>query len=459
MELTNQNIAEYTRQFSYENISDETVERTKKIVLDTLGVGIGAYTSPPSKALRSTYQNTQSQTNGTIIGSSHKVSVEYAALVNSALIRYLDYNDAYMTRRGGCHPSEHIGALIAMAEVQNASGEELIEAIVLAYELEGACTETGLAWEHDSLDYVLWGAISSVASVGKLMDLSYEELINAIGIAVTANAPLDIARHGDVQMWKGVAHGYVTHNAVQACQMAMNGLTGPGDVFKGPGGLNEHMNVDALEVGELADDTSDEYRVMRTCIKPQITAYMAQSPVEAALEIVNEHGIDASEITTIEIQSYREAIGILADENKWGENITRETADHSMPYSVAAAIVDGELKKEQFKDHRINDPAIHRLMNLIEIEPNEKLAKYKDSYPTSTPSIVTIGTSSEKYTTRVNDPMGHPRKEMPEDFLLEKFEDLVGEYLSKQQQESIIQFCDHLDQKQSLTPLLTSLEI
>jgi len=188
----------------------------------------------PSKHLRRAFGSIDASDGATVFGSGATTRTEYAGLINATMVRYLDYNDTYISEGRACHPSDHIPALISVAEAEDRTGEELIEAIVLAYEIEGMGLDTGVTWEHD-YDYVTWGAYSSVAAAGKLMGLSRTQLKQALGIAGSSNVALSISRKDEVSMWKGAAHAYVVHNAIQACQMARVGMTGPRRVFEGRG--------------------------------------------------------------------------------------------------------------------------------------------------------------------------------------------------------------------------------
>jgi len=161
--------------FSIERVSDDATTAAKRLTLDSIGCCLGAYSSPLSKHLRRAFGSIDASDGATVFGSGATTRTEYAGLINATMVRYLDYNDTYISEGRACHPSDHIPALISVAEAEDRTGEELIEAIVLAYEIEGMGLDTGVTWEHD-YDYVTWGAYSSVAAAGKLMGLSRTQL-------------------------------------------------------------------------------------------------------------------------------------------------------------------------------------------------------------------------------------------------------------------------------------------
>jgi 2-methylcitrate dehydratase len=200
------------------DVDRETRDLAGRFVLESLACSVGAYAAEPGKRLRSAYGDRRAGTEATLLGTDRTVAPEYAALVNGTMVRYLDYNDCYLSGDSVCHPSDHIPGLLAVAESEGADGTDLLAAIVLAYEVECRGVDTGVVWDS-GFDYVTWGTMSTAAAVGRLMGLDRATIRDAIGIAVTSGNALLAARLGDVRMWKGVPHPYVTHGAIQACQM------------------------------------------------------------------------------------------------------------------------------------------------------------------------------------------------------------------------------------------------
>lgn len=204
--VSSEEIVSFAASISADELSETVVDDAGRVLLDTIGCAIGAVNAPPVLALRSIYGNYRcDEKMVTIIGSGERLPLEYAALINGTMVRYLDFNDGYRGPHGGCHPSDLIPAVLATAEAVEANGRDLLEALVVAYEIQCAGVSTG-AVRTGGWDYVTWGTHAATAAVGTLMGLSDVELIDALGMAVAANNAFEITRFGLVSQWKGVAH-------------------------------------------------------------------------------------------------------------------------------------------------------------------------------------------------------------------------------------------------------------
>lgn len=456
MGSTSQRLGEYAAAIDYDDFDEAVIERTAELVLDTVGCTIGAFTSPPAKALREEYMNHSGPDSAHVVGTDRTIPVEYAALINATMARYLDYNDCYMGPDGACHPSDHIMALLSVAEAEGVSGSELIEAIVTAYEIQGLGMDQAPV-RAQGFDYVAWGAYSSAAAVGKLMELTQDELVHAIGITGAANAPLYVTRRGNVSMWKGVAHPYVTHNAIQACQFVRSGMTGPSEVFDGPTGFREVVSPNELVFGDVP--AGDGYRIMETGIKHFAAGYYIHAPVTAALDIVESHDLDHDEIDTVHVDIFEHAADALATPEKWDTDQNRETADHSIPYTVAAAIVDREVTPRQYTTDRLRDPVIHEVMESLTVDSDPELTAHRDDNPRHIPARVAITANGKTYEKRVNAPLGHAERPMTDEQLEEKFRSLCDGLLTESETERAVTAARNVDSLETMDPLLDALTI
>ncbi|WP_418286480.1 MmgE/PrpD family protein [Halorubrum sp. DTA46] len=456
MDSTSQRLAAYVADISFAELDDDVVDRTAEVVLDTVGCAIGGFTSPPAKALREEYAAHSGGDPARIAGTDRTVPVEYAALINATMARYLDYNDCYMGPDGACHPSDHVLALMAVAEAEGATGAELVEAVVTAYEVQCLGMDQAPV-RAQGFDYVAWGAYSSAAAVGKLMGLDGDDLVNAIGIAGTANAPLYVGRRDSVSMWKGVAHPYVTHNAIQACQMARAGMTGPAEVFDGTFGFREVVSPNELTFGD--PPAGDGYRIMETGIKYYACGYYIHSAVTAVLELRAEYAFDPTDVESIHVDTFDHAATVLATPDKWSTTQNRETADHSIPYTVAAALVDGEVTPRQYATDRLRDPAIHRAMETVTVDADPALTAHRESNPKHIPARVTIGVDGAEYTARVDAPLGHAERPMSDAQFDEKFRSLCDGLLGDEAVDDAIERSRNVHRLETVDTLLDALVI
>lgn len=467
MKLSSELLADYTLELSADDLPEEALDAVKRHTLDSIGCCLGAFTSPPSKYQRSVYgsigNNGSSEGNGpggdtaTVFGSGRETLLEYAGLINSTMVRYLDYNDTYISEGRACHPSDHIPALISVAQAEGATGTELIEAIIVAYEIEGAGLDTGATWDND-YDYVSWGAYSSVAAIGKLMNLSREELVSALGIAGASNLTLSVSRRGEVSMWKGVAHAYVVHSAIEACQLARGGLTGPEDVFKGPGGFFDVVD-DELVVDTLGGRDGDSYRITQSHLKPFPCGYYMQPMITGVRDLVSEHDISPDNVKAIEIETFEQAETILGGEEKWSKDLTRESADHSIPYTAALAVIYGDVTPEHYNEEYRTNREIHQLMDLVSVEESEEMNAASIERPDSTPSLIRLVTDDDTYEMQVDYAPGHAQNPLPTAEIESKTRKMAEPLLTAQQIETVIEFCDDLADQPTVDPLLHALEL
>jgi 2-methylcitrate dehydratase len=456
MSTVSQDLATFASEITADELGEETWSAVEALLVDTIGCSVAAYASPPVTALRRAFGGSDGRRSATVVGTDRSAAVADAALVNASMSRYLDYNDCYMCAGGACHPSDHVMALLSVAEAEGATGAQLVESIVAAYEVEArgleACPVRG-----QGFDYVAWGVYSSAAAVGTLMDLTHDQLVDAIGIAGASNAPLYVSRRGDVSMWKGVAHPYATHNAIQACEMARHGLSGPTAVFEGPFGF-----FDVVTKAEMSFDAPPDHgdlRVLGTAIKPYATGYYIQSAVAGTLELLDAHDVAPGAIDGIEVRSFDHAVSVLAGPEKRARGLTRETADHSIPYTVAVAALDGEVTAAQYAPERLDADDVHDMIARVTVEADSALSEHRETHPRHIPAVTTIRAGGETYRTRVDCPPGHPENPMSRERLEAKFAENCRGFLSDDQVQRVVDLCGDVERLERVDPLLEALVV
>lgn len=451
MGLSSRKIAEFALDTSLDDFGDELVREAELRVLDSVGCAVGAFAGDTGKALRDCFGDRTGGAEATILGTDDAVSVEHAAFVNAAMVRYLDFNDCYTNRHGGGHPSDHVPGLLAVAEARGASGRELLEAVVVAYEIQCRGLASGVVYRHDFDAQSVWGAYSATAAVGKLMGLSVERLVDAIGICGASSNGLLIARRGDVSMWKGAAMPYVVHAAVEACQMADHGVTGPERLFDGSGGVFEVVSRGEFDL-PLA---TDGYELSRTAIKPYAGCYHALPAVTGLLELFEDHGLTVGDVEAIEVDVYDTAGRTCATPEKWGRELTRETADHSLPYMIAVAAIERTIRPEHYDSEWLESDAVHDLMERISVETDPDLTARRERHDGSTPTRVRV-VADGAYETTVDYPLGHPERPLSEDAVADKARSLVAPYLSDGQADELVRRCLALREEPSVDPLIST---
>jgi len=445
MELSTESLAEYAITLSMSDIPDEIVERSKRLVIDTIGVAVGTYSTEPIKKLRRQYAGLSgTDENATVFGADHPMEMSHAAFINASMVRYMDFNDTYIGGLGGCHPSDHIGSLISVAESVGASGAELIEAITIAYEIQCNGIDTMEMWGR-GFDYVVWGGYAQAAAAGKLMGLSKTQLRNAIGITATSNNGIMAARMGEVSMWKGIAQPYAQHNAIQACTMAREGITGPIDAFEVPsGGVFEVLSDGPIEYDEFGEKNE---KIGQTAIKSYTCGYGAHPAVYGILTLQEEQTVTNEDIKSITVRSVPSLAKVYATPERWDPEQSRESADHSIPYCIAVALVEGEVTPDQFTEKCLRDTRIHELMDIITVNPDEDLQTEFHDNPGHMPTHITIESENDVFEIYESTAPGHPEDPLSDTELEQKFKRLTDPFLSGNQQQSVFDWCYDLDNK------------
>lgn len=445
-------LSNYALSLKYENLPREVVHEVKRRVIDSLGCGLGAYDSEPSAIAREIAGQVQNRNGATILGTSKKTLPDLAAFANGTMIRYLDYNDTYLSKEPA-HPSDNIGAALAVAEEMKASGRELITAIAVGYEFHcrlcNAASLRAKGWDH-----VTYGSITSSLIAARLMGLSEERTIHALSIATVSNISLRQTRVGEISMWKACAFANAARNGVFAAHLASLGMTGPSQIFEGEKGF--FKQVSGPFSLEPFGGRGGNFKILETYVKAFPAEYHAQSAIESALTL-RKKVKDTEEIRSIDVRTFDAALEIIAgDREKWNPK-TRETADHSLPYCVAVALLDGEVGLRQFTEERIVDPKLHKLIQKIRVTSHKDLTR---QYPEAMPNEIEITTKKgERYREMVLYPKGHPKNPMSDEEIEGKFRGLTGRFLSPSKIDKLLDRLWHLEEIGDLTEIVTLWDI
>jgi 2-methylcitrate dehydratase len=445
-------LARHARTVTYKKLPAEVRHEVKRRILDSLGCALGAWQAAPCRIARRTAQAVKMPGGATVWGTGHKTLPDLAAFANGALVRYLDFNDTYLSKEPA-HPSDNLAPVLAVAEATRASGQCVIEALVLAYEVHCRLCDAA-ALRPRGWDHVTYGPFSSALAVAKVMRLSEAQMAQALNLAGVANIALRQTRVGTLSMWKACAFSNAARNGVFAAMLARDGMTGPSPIFEGEKGFMKLVSG-PFELGQFGPP----YKIPETYIKHYPVEYHAQTAVEAALvvreELLKAEGAGALEaITAVEIGSYDVAIEIIGrDPDKWRPR-SRETADHSFPYCVAIALLDGTVTLRSFAEKRLADPRLLALMQKVRVIEQEE---FKGWYPQAMPTRVTVRTAGREFVKQIDFPLGHPRNPMSDREVEEKFRTLAAGRLDRARAGKVIEAVwklEALDDIGTLMPLL-----
>ena len=448
--LANQ-FAEYGHNLQFADLPQPVVHEVKRRFIDSIATSAGAMDAEAyAIARKCALRNSGSVPVGMIGGGQS--NVEWATFVNGLLIRYLDFNDTYLSLEPA-HPSDNLAAVLAVGGLQGSSGKEMIVASVLAYEIQcRLCDASSL--RKNGFDHVTYGALSSAAAACRLLGMDVVKTTHALGIAGVCNTALRQTRSGELSMWKGCAFANAARNGVFAALLAAEGMTGPAPIFEGELGFMKLLTGD-FTVAPLGGG-NQPFMITQTYIKFWPAEYHSQSAIDAALQLRPKVG-DVNNVAAIDIHTFNAAVDIIGkDPEKWRPK-TRETADHSLPYCTAVALVDGDVTLDQFSPERIADEALLDLVSRVNIHRDQEIDK---RYPAGIPNRITVTMKDgQKHVCEVEFPRGHARNPMTDDEVEHKFRTTVEPRYGTAKADAILQACWKLDELADARELIPLLEV
>lgn len=445
-------LAAFARRVHYEDLSEEARQQLKIRIIDALGCAFGALEGPPIKMLRAQLDDFGGKPLVSLIGGG-KTAPDRAALYNSALVRYLDYNDSYIAKKETCHPSDNLGAVLSASEYAHQSGKEFLIALALAYQVQCRLSDVAPV-RAKGFDHTTQGAYAVAAGVARALGLDESGIANAVAISGTAYNALRVTRTGRISNWKGLAYPDTAFGATHAAFLAMRGITGPLEVFEGTKGLMEAIT------GPFELDWSRENleAVRRTSVKKYNAEFHSQSALEGVLELRAAQQVRPEEIERVSIDIFDVAYHIIGggEEGNKQQVQTKEEADHSLPYMVAVALMDGNVGPAQYLPERIVRQDVQQLLRRVSIQPDEALSQ---RFPAEMPCRIQISLNDgQTLSIEKRDYEGFYTRPLSWEQATAKFERLAAPSTDEAQRAAIIETVAHLEMKavEQLTGLLSA---
>lgn len=432
-------LAAFVVRAAYDDLSRAAREQLKIRVLDALGCAIGALEGEPIRLIRGVLDDFGGVGRCTLIGGG-RTAPDRAAFYNGALVRYLDFNDSYLAKGETCHPSDNLGAVLAAAEYANQSGREFLTALAVAYQVQ--CRLCDVAPVRDrGFDHTTQGSYAVAAGVSRALGLDQRQTANAIALCGAAFNALRVTRTGALSHWKGLAYPNTAFGCTHATFLAMRGITGPLEVFEGNKGFMEAIAAPF----ELDWSREDLERVARTIVRRLNAETHAQAALEGTLELKHASGFRAEEVTRVEIEIFDVAYHIIGGGEEGDKTVvrTKEQADHSLPYMVAAAILDDQVMPEQYRPDRIQRSDVQALLRKVSVRP---LEAYSQRFPDEMPCRITMALSNGQVLVKEKrDYAGFHTRPMPWEDVVQKFEWLSAPYTDAALRKEIVEAIAHLD--------------
>ena len=438
-------ISEFAVNLKYEDLPEKVIFEVKRYLYDSLGCAFGSMKTHDVNVILDIYREMGGSSESKVIGFGDELPAVNTALINSLMIRALDFNDIYW-KDDPSHPSDIIPAALSTAEKVDSSMKDVIVAIVLAYEFEQRLclfAKPGVRerkWHHATLTQFV-----SPIVAGKILELTVDQMVNAIGISGCHNHTIGCPTAGKLTMMKNTVDPMAVQSGVFAALMAQKGYSGTEKVFEGKEGFmdafigwnakDELLNPTDMEgrdgisswgwdVEALVGNLGKDYKILECGMKAFPTEALTHTHISCALNAMINNDLIYTDIKEVKVTAFAQAYDILFDPTKYRPE-SRETADHSLPYCMAAAIVDKKITTDSFSDEKLNDPKIFEVIDKIKGEPSQEFEKM---FPEKQPSRVVITTNDgNEYSEYLEYPKGDPREPMTIDDLENKFNSLSGD--------------------------------
>ena len=427
----------------YSRLPSEVVHLTKRMIIDTIGCALGGYASEPSRIARELAATVSGNPAGTVLGSGQATSPELATFANGVMIRYLDYNDGYTSLESG-HPSDSIAAVLSATELAGLGGRRAITATVAAYEAFCRLGDAATL-RYRGYDHVTNGCVASVLGAARALGLNPEQTHQALNLGLAPNIALGQTRGGVLSHWKGCAYANASRNAVFAVRLAQLGLTGPEPIFEG-----EHGFIRAVTGGEpyqleTFGGEGQPYKIAECSIKRFPLGQYSQTVVQAALEAREQMPAAAvADIATVHIRTLQKAIDIMAGDGEKWQPQSRETADHSMPYTTAVALTYGYVHQDHFDERYYRSPELLDLTNRVQVAVSAEANRRAPEAMLCELEVTTR--DGRSYTATVPYHKGHHKNPMTDAEVAAKFRSLAEPVIPAAQTATLLEKLWHLEE-------------
>jgi 2-methylcitrate dehydratase len=428
------------------------VRIAKRAILDTVGCAFGGYTAGPSRVAQKLAADVSAKQSATVLFSGISTSPDLAVFANGVMIRYLDFNDAFVSlTHGAGHPSDTIAALLTAAELNGRSGRDLITATVLAHEVFCKVADV-FDYLGNGIDHSTITGFAAVVGAGSLMRLTTDQMVQAIGITVGGNTATRQGRADALSNWKAFAAADACRKAMFSVQLAQNGMTGPGKVFEGSYGFFKVMGRKPVSPPQLGEP----FGIRRCFTKRFPLGQFSQTVAQAALEARPFAG-NPDDIKEINIHVSRSAIKIMAEgPDKWRPQ-THETADHSIPYAAGLMLTYGKIDPDYYEDPYLHDARLLDLVGRVKCLPSDEADRTENEFNLCELELVLK--SGARKTVRVEYHRGHFKNPMTDAEMEEKFRLLAQKHLSADRVDNLLRLLWGIEGLPQVSALIAATQV
>jgi 2-methylcitrate dehydratase len=377
-------LARYAARAKFDDLSAESRKQLPVHILDSLGCCLAALGAGPVQACREQVAEFGGTGPSTLIGGG-KANPIYAAFWHTVLVRYVDFMDNFLAQTETCHTADNFGVALTIADYVGGSGRDLMLGVALGYTVQSRFVDHANFMTR-GLDHTAQLAFSHNAAAGRLLGLSEQQIGHAMAMAAVSDASFAVVRAKPLSQWKGLASAQSALGAMNTLFLARRGVEGPLQVIEGPLGIDHLLGMKI----DIDWDKQGYEGVTESTIKKYNSMIHTQSAVHCMVELTKQRKIDPNKIVSIEGEVFQLAFDFAGGGLYGVDKVirTKEQADHSLPYLLSVALIDGEVTPAQFQPDRIVKPDVQALLKKVSIRPNDE---FTAQYPRKMPAKITIG--------------------------------------------------------------------
>src|SRR5450432_4368899 len=367
-------LARYAARAKFDDLSAESRKQLPVHILDSLACSIAALGAGPVQACREQVAEFGGTGPCMLIGGGSANPI-YAAFWHTALVRYVDIMDNFLAQSETCHTADNFGVALTIADYVGGSGRELMLGVALGYTVQSRFVDHA-NFMSSGFDHTSQLAFSLNAAAGRLLGLSEQQIANAIAMAAVSDASFAVVRAKPLSQWKGLASAQSALGSMNALFLARRGVEGPLQVIEGPLGIDHLLRMQI----NIDWDKQGYEGVVESTIKKYNSMIHTQSAVHCMVELAGQNKIDPNKVVSIEAEVFQLAYDFAGGGLYGVDKVIRikEQADHSLPYLLAVALLDGSVMPAQFNLERIVKPDVQTLLKKVSVHPNHE---YTEQYP------------------------------------------------------------------------------
>jgi len=447
MKLTKE-LIHFLHELRYEELPEDVIDRTKFLLLDYLGVALAGSRSDSSRPVYKMIQGQDAPGPCTVIGQNFRVLPGYAALANGTGAHSLELDDIHQP--GSIHLGVVIfsSAIAASEACRKIDGKQFITSVVAGYEAAARLAIALQPQYHYRQGFhptATCGTFGATVTVSKLLGLGEKQMLAAFGIAGSmAAGSMEFLTEGT---WTKRLHaGLAAQNGWQAASLAVEGFQGPATILEGRNGfLAAYSGQSIPEL--VTQGLGDSFEVLHTSVKPHACCRYKQAPIDAIIELGQEHEITADQVKSVQVAVLEAGFPLIAEplERKYAPSSVVD-AQFSMPFGAAVALLYRRASLDEYREEKLKSPQVRDLMKRISMVKDPALEK---NYPAEWPARVVIELQDgQSYEKLIRFPKGDPENPLSWEELNHKFRSLAGAVFPAPQLEEIRRATERLDQSQ-----------